>query len=93
MAIIPFPDTNSRKNPPRIRELTSEDEVFLTTMQVIASAIKAAGYNPEAQLYGYLTTGNATYITRSGNARALIQGLRKDKIWRYIKAHALRRPS
>ena len=43
-------------------------ESFETDMRNIISAIKAAGYDPKIQLYGYLRSGDASYITRSRGA-------------------------
>ena len=53
----------------------------------IAQALSAAGYDPCAQLTGYLQTGDETYITRQGNARAIIKTLDKEMIAQYIAKH------
>ena len=53
----------------------------------IAQALSAAGYDPCAQLTGYLQTGDETYITRQENARAIIKTLDKEMIAQYIAKH------
>lgn len=53
-------------------------------LTVVVHAIEAAGYNPYAQLTGYLTTGNAAYITRQGGARALVRDLDRTVIGSYL---------
>ena len=63
------------------------DTEFITTMQEIVISIKEAGYEPYDQLYAYVTTGNNSYITRKGNARALVAELDRDRIWNYIEPH------
>lgn len=45
---------------------------FENIMDHIVESIRAAGYEPYDQLYGYMKTGDETYITRSGDARKLI---------------------
>lgn len=44
----------------------------------------AAGYDPKAQLTGYLKTGNTAYITRQGGARQLIKEINPIVIKRYL---------
>ena len=58
---------------------------FQETIDYIISVLKEAGYNPYEQLYGYLNTGNESYITRRGNARSLVVTLDRGQIWNYIK--------
>ena len=48
------------------------------------SALTNAGYDPYAQLTGYLQTGDETFITRNGNARAIIKTLDIKQISKYI---------
>ena len=45
---------------------------FEETIEYIVAVLKEAGYDPYEQLYAYASTGNEAYITRKGNARALI---------------------
>ncbi len=51
---------------------------------IVINALKKAGYNPYDQLYGYITTGEITYITRQGNARKIIEGLDKNELREYV---------
>lgn len=53
---------------------------FNETVESIISSIKKSGHDPYAQIYGYLTSGNDMYITRTGNARELID----RKIYRML---------
>lgn len=59
-------------------------EDFNASMKIIVSALKEKGYDPYAQLYGYLKENNPVYITQHKNARALIQILDKKLIKQYI---------
>lgn len=54
-------------------------------MEPIAKAIREAGFDPYAQLYGYVETGNIMYITRRDNARERITELSIEEIKRYLK--------
>lgn len=60
---------------------------FQETIDYIISVLKEAGYNPYEQLYGYLNTGNESYITRRGNARTIVAELDREQIWNYIEPH------
>ena len=62
-----------------------EDNKFIAAMESIVSSIEKTGLDPYDQLYGYLTTGNDMYITRTGNARALIKTLEWEQVWEYVK--------
>ena len=62
-----------------------EDNKFIAAMESIVSSIEKTGMDPYDQLYGYLTTGNDMYITRTGNARALIKTLEWEQVWEYVK--------
>lgn len=53
--------------------------------------IQEAGYNPYEQLNAYLQTGLDTYITRKGNARALVSDIDKEQLWAYIEPHIERK--
>ena len=57
-----------------------ENSKFNETVESIISSIKKSGHDPYAQIYGYLTSGNDMYITRTGNARELID----RKIYRML---------
>ena len=60
---------------------------FEETIDYVVTVLKEAGYNPYEQLYGYLNTGNESYITRKGNARTLVAALDREQIWNYIEPH------
>ena len=57
-----------------------ENSKFNETVESIISSIKKSGHEPYAQIYGYLTSGNVMYSTRTGNARELID----RKIYRML---------
>ena len=58
---------------------------FEKTMEHIVASIRSAGYEPYDQLYGYLKTGDETYITRNGNARQQIKELEHDQLEQYVQ--------
>lgn len=60
------------------------DPEFTEAMESICSSITAAGYDPYSQLTGYLLTGNDAYITRTSNARAIIESLDRTQIQLYV---------
>ena len=60
------------------------DTEFQATMEEIVASIKAAGYEPYDQLYGYITKGKEEYITRSGGAREKIKKLSWLKVKEYV---------
>ena len=62
-----------------------ENGKFNETIESIISSIKKSGHDPCAQIYGYLTSGNDMYITRTGNARELIKQLDKEQLLAYVK--------
>lgn len=55
----------------------------------VSALIREAGYDPYAQLYGYVQTGDPIYITRKGNARNIIESIQKKSIEEYLKKHEL----
>ena len=61
-----------------------QQKEFEQTMDQIVESIRKAGYSPYNQITGYLITGDATYITRFGNAREMIQSLDKKLIKKSI---------
>ena len=64
-----------------------ENSKFNETVESIISSIKKSGHAPYAQIYGYLTSGNDMYITRTGNARELIKQLDKAQLLAYVKRY------
>ena len=61
------------------------ERLFEETMERIVAAIRSAGYEPYDQLYGYVKTGDDTYITRSGDARKLIKDLDSNQVRRFVE--------
>ena len=67
-----------------ITEAISVDkQEFRVRMDRIVKALKDAGYDPYTQLYGYLETGDDTYITRRGNARNEIGELDRELVRKF----------
>ena len=64
---------------------------FEKTMEHIVASIQAAGFDPYAQLYGYLKTGDDTYITRTGDARMMIKKLDHGQLRQYVHKLAVNR--
>lgn len=58
---------------------------FTKQMDHIVQSIKQAGYDPYEQLIGYIKTNNEVYITRTGDARAMIKTLDKVQISEYLR--------
>ena len=58
---------------------------FNKSMETIVEALKEQGYDPYAQLFGFLQNGDPVYITRSMGARDLIQQLDKEEIRQFIR--------
>lgn len=47
---------------------------------LVYEALRAKGYDPITQIVGYLISGDPTYITSYGNARALICRIERDEL-------------
>ncbi len=65
----------------------------IVSIEYIADCIRQAGLDPKAQLMGYLQTEDACYITRTGNARSLIENIHEEKIRKYIQKNGKGTPS
>ena len=65
--------------------ISLEQKEFESLVHKVISAMEEAGYDPMAQFTGYLQTGDETYITRSGNARAIIKELDTDDVAVYVE--------
>ena len=61
------------------------DKQFATAMETIVAALKERGYDPYAQLTGYVTENEPTYITSYKGARQLILTLDKEQVQRYVE--------
>ena len=62
-----------------------DDRQFLSAMENIVGALKEKGYDPYAQLIGYVTENEPTYITSHKGARQLIVTLDTECVKRYVK--------
>jgi len=63
-----------------------DNQIFVAAMEQIVSALKEKGYDPYAQLYGYLKENEPTYITSHKGARQLILTLDKKQVEQYVAA-------
>ena len=79
---------NEEKKPKNgITEAVSLDnQEFRVRMDRIVKALKDAGYDPYMQLYGYLETGDDSYITRKDNARDEIGDLDREMVREFMMA-------
>ncbi|MBQ3179633.1 MAG: IreB family regulatory phosphoprotein [Clostridia bacterium] len=53
-------------------------------IQNIISALENAGYDPYAQMRGFLMSGDARFITQSGGAREMILTIDPHYLQRYL---------
>lgn len=60
------------------------EQTAMYHLEQIVQALKAKGYDPYAQLTGYLQSGDDAYITRHDGARELIRQIDKGTIWHYL---------
>ena len=63
---------------------------FENIMEHIVASIRSAGYEPYDQLYGYLKTGDETYITRTGDARSLVKQMDREQLQQYVALMSMR---
>lgn len=61
-----------------------EPKEFESLMLKVISSMKEADYDPLAQFTGYLQTGDDSFITRTGDARAIVRSLDRDQIAEYV---------
>ena len=62
-----------------------EDRQFNAAMEHIIAALKERGYDPYAQLTGYVKENEPTYITSHKDARRLIVTLDMDQVKRFVR--------
>ena len=60
------------------------NEILVGVMDSVVKALIERGYNPYAQIKGYLSEGNPIYITSHNNARNMLQTLDKSEIKDYM---------
>ena len=61
-----------------------DNQELRARMDRIVKALKDAGYDPYMQLYGYLETGDDSYITRKDNARDEIGELDREMVREFM---------
>ena len=64
----------------RMVPLQEENSVAADILQHVYQALLAKGYDPVAQITGFVLTGDPTYVTSHENARSLICRLQRDEI-------------
>lgn len=62
-----------------------EQMEFEKRITLIMDALSDAGYDPVAQITGYIQTGDDTFITRKNDARSIIRTLDKKQIEQYFE--------
>lgn len=62
-----------------------DNQIFVAAMEQIIEALKERGYDPYAQLTGYVTENEPTYITSHKGARQLIVTLDMEQVKRFVK--------
>ena len=62
-----------------------DERQFTASMDHIVAAVKERGYDPYAQLTGYVTENEPTYITSHKGARQLIVTLDMERVRRFVK--------
>lgn len=61
-----------------------EQAVFEKQIALVIAALSDAGYDPHAQLTGFIQTGDETFITRRNDARAIISSIDREMVARYV---------
>ena len=62
-----------------------DERQFIAAMDHIVAALRERGYDPYAQLTGYVTENEPTYITSYKGARQLIVTLDMERVRRFVK--------
>ena len=62
-----------------------DERHFISAMETIVEALKEKGYDPYAQLTGYVTENEPTYITSHKGARQLIVTFDMERVKRFVK--------
>ena len=65
---------------------TPEDkkQIIDNNLKVVFEALEEKGYDPVAQILGYIFTGDPTYMTTHKNARILMSELDNEEIARHV---------
>lgn len=61
-----------------------EQAEFEKQIALVIAALSDAGYDPYAQLTGFIQTGDDTFITRRNDARTIISSLDRKMVARYV---------
>ena len=64
----------------KLTPLREGHETAADILAYVYSALQTKGYNPIAQLTGFIMTGDPTYITSHANARSLICRMERDEL-------------
>ena len=62
-----------------------DERQFVATMDHIVAALRERGYDPYAQLTGYVSENEPTYITSHKGARQLIVTLDMERVKCFVK--------
>ena len=57
-------------------------------LEYIVKCIRETGNDPQAQIQGYVRSGNERYITRNGDARNLIKAVEISVLEQYVTRHS-----
>lgn len=62
-----------------------EQTDFEKQIALVIAALSDAGYDPYAQLTGFIQTGDDTFITRRNDARAVVSTLDREMVAQYVR--------
>lgn len=62
-----------------------EQADFEKQIALVIAALSDAGYDPYAQLTGFIQTGDDTFITRRNDARAIVSSIDREMVARYVR--------
>ena len=61
-----------------------EQADFEKQIALVIAALSDAGYDPYAQLTGFIQTDDDTFITRRNDARAIVSTLDREMVAQYV---------
>ncbi len=64
----------------KMKPITEGSETASSILNHVFRALQDKGYDPIAQLVGFILTGDPTYITSHNGARSMICRLERDEI-------------
>ena len=68
---------------------TMETDLITDIIKRVYAALDEKGYDPIAQLSGYILSGDPSYITSHNNARSLIKHVDRDDMVEELLRHFL----